>query len=107
MKNRILLIILSLILIGCVPNYNGFVPSKKEHKAIVICSFDKIEVYRSKKPKEHYIELGILNYQGAIDLKEIITKMKNDASKLGGNAIIDLKLMQNGAVGTLIKIDRK
>jgi len=92
-----------LFLFGCGTVF--FAPSKEGYTPIVIASPDQIEVYRAEKPAQPYTEIGIIRYPGR-DFEAMSNKMKIEASKRGGNAIIDLQVNSAGTLGTVVKINK-
>ncbi|MBE9490233.1 MAG: hypothetical protein IMY67_08080 [Bacteroidetes bacterium] len=104
MKVIILMIASVSFLYGCAAV--SFAPSSEGYNASIIASPNEIKVFRTEKPSKEYVEIGAINYPGGTDLDELIKVMKKEASKRGGNAIIDLKILSNGAVGTVVRIKK-
>jgi hypothetical protein len=104
MKKLFSVILSAFFLFGCGTVF--FAPAKEGYTPIVIASPNQIEVYRAEKPIQPYIEIGILRYPGR-DLEGILNKMKVEASKKGGNAIIDLEVTSAGTLGTVVIIKKE
>ena len=69
----------------------------------------EVQVYASKDSqkviKQSYREIGVLHYKGASELAVAIEALKEQAVTQGGNAIIDIKVIAGGVVGTLVLIE--
>ena len=104
MKLIIPMIVSISFLYGCAKV--SFAPSSEDYNASIIASPKEIKVFRTEKPAKSYIEIGAVNYPGGTDLNDLLKVMKEEASKRGGNAIIDLKILSDGAVGTVVRIKK-
>ena len=107
MRTRLGITMLILALCGCVTPPASFAPSRTNHVPDVVASPEQIRVYRTTKPKEPYDEIGAVVFEYSIDpgngLAQALRKMKEAASKNGGNAIIDLKITPAGTIGTVVR----
>ncbi len=110
MNRTILTLFFCMFFSGCCASIS-FAPTKTEYTSTVIALPDQIEVYRTEKPQSPYTEIGSIQcsfggFPCSQKLESIIKKMKMEASQRGGNAIIDLQIISDGAVGTVIKINK-
>jgi hypothetical protein len=61
-----------------------------------------IQVFKDSKPDQEYVELGIINYHderhrakdGALKLEVAMPKIKALACKVGGDALIDIRVTE-------------
>lgn len=103
MKQAIFLIIVSFFIACSSPI--RFAPSIENDTPMVIASPDQITVYRTDIPDFAYKEIGVVYYPGGSDLEGLMEEIKAEASKRGGNAIIDLDTTPNSAIGTIVIIE--
>lgn len=82
-----------------------FSPASTSHTYTPIVSADNVKVFRSERPEGNYQEIGLLHFKGASGLDRAIRSMKEKAAVQGGNAIIDIKVIAGGVVGTLVLIE--
>jgi len=62
----------------------------------------EIQVFKDSKPDQEYVELGIINYHderhrakdGALKLEVAMPKIKALACKVGGDALIDIRVTE-------------
>jgi hypothetical protein len=110
MKGTILLLFSCMTFGGCCGTIS-FAPTKTEYTSTVVAPPDQIEVYRTEKPQSPYTEIGSIQctFGGAHcsqNLESIIDKMKVEASQRGGNAIVDLQILSDTAVGTVVRFNK-
>ena len=60
-----------------------------------------IKVFRSEKPSQDYIEIGSLHYSGS-SLNDAIKSFKAKTADAGGDAVIDIKVIPGGTIGTVV-----
>ena len=106
MRSTIKVVLFGFLLSACV--HVGFAPSKQGYVPGALTPPDQIEVYRTEKPQGSILEIGSIHFPGGSgNLENAIEKMKTEASKRGGNAIIDLQIIPTGVVGTVVRITKK
>ena len=103
LKKILFLLFISFCLTSCMRI--SFAPSRQNYSPKIITSADKIEVYRTEKPQKPYSEIGAISISEGGDLEARVTKMKEEASNRGGNAIIDLRVIRTRVVGTVVYIN--
>lgn len=103
MKYALLPIFLGLLLTGCTSLDFAAARSGSHHAALV--QPEEVKIYRTERPNGHYQEIGLLHFKGNRSLSTIINQMKREASRQGGNAIIDIKVIPGGAVGTVVVVE--
>jgi len=103
MKKLLIIFVGCFMLWGCAAL--SFAPSQEGYTPVVISSPEQIIIYRTEKPKERYSEIGVIYSPVSSNLAKQIQMMKNTASKHGGNAIVDLKVIPGGTIGTVVKIE--
>ena len=62
----------------------------------------EIQVFKDSKPEQAYVELGIINYHderhrlkaGSLKLEVVMPKIKALACKVGGDALIDIRVTE-------------
>lgn len=62
----------------------------------------EIEVFKDSRPNREYVDLGIINYHderhrlkaGSLKLEVVLPKIKALACKVGGDAIIDIRVTE-------------
>lgn len=86
-----------------------FSPVNLNQNAIPVAKAAEVQVYRSKGSQtfstQSYKEIGVLHYKGASELSVVIAALKEQAAVQGGNAIIDIKVIAGGVVGTLVLME--
>lgn len=86
-----------------------FSPVSLNQNAIPVVKAADVQVYTPKDSQtlstQSYKEIGVLDYKGASELSVVITALKEQAAAQGGNAIIDIKVIAGGVVGTLVLIE--
>ena len=103
LKKIVFLLFISFCLTSCMQI--SFAPSRQNYSPNKIASADQIEVYRTEIPQKPYSEIGAISVSGGGDLEAKVAKMKAEASNRGGNAIIDLRVIPTGVVGTVVSIN--
>jgi len=78
-----------------------FAPADFNAKYPTKYSANDVKVYRSEKPEGKYKEIGLAHYKGA-GLTAALDAIKKEASSQGGNAVIDIKVIPGGTVGTVV-----
>lgn len=86
-----------------------FSPVNLNQNAIPVAKATEVQVYSSKDSQKFsaqaYKEIGVLHYKRASELSVVIAALKEQAAAQGGNAIIDIKVIAGGVVGTLVLIE--
>ena len=65
----------------------------------------EVLIFRSERPKKPYKEIGLLHFKGPARLTSVMHAMKEQAAAKGGNAVIDIKIIPGGTVGTVVLIE--
>ncbi len=65
----------------------------------------EVLIFRSDHPKAPYKEIGLLHFKGPSRLSSVMHAMKEEAAAKGGNAVIDIKIIPGGTVGTVVLIE--
>lgn len=97
---RILVISALVFIAACTTVEFSPANSNGVHTAIV--APEEVKVFRSDRPETAYKEIGLLHLKGGGSLTSSIEAMKLKAAAKGGNAIIDLKIIPGGSIGTVI-----
>ena len=90
-------------LVGC--SGVQFSPATAQQHFDPVVSPQQVLVYRSEVPDSAYTEIGLLQFNGSTDLEVAIAELKKAAAAKGGNAIIDIKVMIGGVLGTLVLVE--
>lgn len=101
---RLLLLINVLFVGGCTTV--EFSPANSNDMHVSIVTPDQVRVFRSSNLDKPYKEIGLLHLKGGTNLNASIDAMKEKAAAKGGNAIIDLKIIPGGSIGTVIVLDK-
>ena len=95
------LIGLGVLLQSCVSVQ--FVPSAVNNSFDQRRTADEIEIYRTKVPDRKYIEIGVVNANGSSDTIRLTEKLKTEAAKNGGDALLELEPYPGGISATVIR----
>lgn len=95
--------VFALLLAGC--STLDFAPANSNAIYPPSVSAREILIFRSDRPQTPYKEIGLLHFKGAASLNNIMNKMKEEAAAKGGNAVIDIKIIPGGTVGTVVLIE--
>lgn len=93
------IIVFCITFIGCTSlefapaDINASYPAKN--------TAQNIKVFRSEKPSQDYVEIGSLHYSGS-SLNEAIKSFKTKTAEAGGDAVIDIKVIPGGTIGTVV-----
>lgn len=86
-----------------------FSPVGLNQNAIPVTKAAEVQVYASKDSqkviKQPYREIGVLHYKGSSELAVAIEALKEQAATQGGDAIIDIKVIAGGVIGTLVLME--
>lgn len=100
MKYTLAVVISCIFLSACVKA--EFAPTRSTFSPSYVTQPEKIEVYRTEKPSKPYQEIGTVYVQTTV-LSIAIDRLKIEAAKNGGNAIIDIKVSSDGISGTVVQ----
>ncbi|MCM0081754.1 hypothetical protein L4X63_09150 [Geomonas sp. Red32] len=82
-----------------------FAPANSSYRPQSVTSPEEVEVYRTERPSRAFEEIGSI-YVQTTDLPAAASKMKEEAAKQGGNAVIDIKITSDGVAGTVVRYKR-
>ena len=104
MNSKFALII--LMLLSACATRTEFAPSISDQKYEVRTPAPKIELFRSQNPIRKFLEIGSVNACCDRDTNALIERLKEEASKNGGDAMIDLDVNAvHGASASVIRYE--
>lgn len=99
---QLLLPFLALSHAGCATS--SFAPARVGQRYPSRVAPEKIELYRSQLPTRPYSEIGTASVCCLADVDQSIRFLREKASKEGGDALVSLDVIANGAtIATVVR----
>lgn len=102
MKSILAKTVFFLLLASC--SKISYAPSRQGQTNAVIATPEKVVIYLKERPQKPFEEIGVLYITGRDKQTIKENLMKQEASKKGGNAIIDVQKNKVGMIATVVKI---
>lgn len=102
MRNFLCLALTIFIFLSC-STAAQFAPAKMNKSYTSRASKNEIEIFRSRKPRKKYIEIGAVSIIGRGTGQEAADKLREKAAEKGGDAIFDLQIFNGGMTATVIR----